>query len=124
MLVPLLLFTTKTVAIDDIPTTLESDDRVQIFNILAESYSFTPNRIVVRVGLPVVLIIEKKGIIPHDLIIDDPASGLTIKKALSGTTKISFTPMKRGKFEFYCGKDLPFVKSHYEKGMHGILEVR
>lgn len=109
---------------EEVTATQKTDELVQEINITADSYSFTPDRIVVQVGVPVVFAITKKGMIPHDLIIDDPASGLSIKERLSGTTDISFTPMNKGTFEFYCGKDLPFLKSHREKGMHGILEVR
>jgi len=123
LLASLSLFGT-TAAGKDTAATQEMDGTIHKFNIIAESYSFTPDHIVMQAGVPVVLVVEKKGIIPHDLIIDDPASGLSIKKSLSGITEIRFTPMKKGEFEFYCGKDVPFVKSHREKGMHGILEVR
>ena len=107
-----------------VPGAARESTNIQRIEMVAESYSFMPRRIVVKAGVPVVLIIEKNGLIPHDFIIDDPDSGLSMRRKLGDSTIIRFTPMKRGTFEFYCGKDLPFFKSHKEKGMHGILEVR
>ncbi len=90
----------------------------------ATSYAYSPSKIIVQAGIPVVLKISKDGWVPHDIIIDDPASGLSINEKLSKTKEIRFTPEKRGEFAFYCGKKLPFAKSHKDKGMHGVLIVR
>lgn len=90
----------------------------------ATSYSYTPSKIIVQAGVPVVLKITKHGWVPHDIILDDPASGLAIKEKLGKTSEIRFTPKNKGTFAFYCGKKLPFAKSHKEKGMHGVLVVR
>ena len=92
--------------------------------MLAKSYSYTPEVITVKAGEPVVLKVKKKGIIPHDLVIDDPASGLNIHKKLSSRgVEIRFTPTNKGEFPIYCSKEPPFGKTHREKGMHGILRV-
>lgn len=90
----------------------------------ADSYSFSPSKIIVQAGVPVVLKITKKGWVPHDFIIDAPESGLSIREKLGKTREIRFTPENRGEFEFYCGKKLPFAKSHKDKGMHGVLIVK
>ena len=90
----------------------------------ASSYAYSPNKIIVQVGVPVIIKINKDGWVPHDLIIDDPASGLAIKQKLSKSNEIRFTPENKGEFVFYCGKKLPFSKSHKEKGMHGLLIVK
>jgi plastocyanin domain-containing protein len=118
-------FSTVTVAAEtpDAPPP-PAEPAAQEITIDATSYSFTPDVIVVEAGRPVVLTFHKSGFTPHDFIIDDPASGLNIKQSLHSTSVVSFTPMNKGRFEFYCGKDLPFMKSHKEKGMHGVLEVR
>ena len=39
-------------------------------------------------------------------------------------TIVRFTPTQRGLFTFYCDKKLIFFKSHREKGMEGLLDVR
>lgn len=107
-------------------TAVKNAEGVQEVVMNAKSYSFSPDRVIVQVGAAVELKIKKSGWIPHTFIIDDPASGLDIKEKLSSSkdTLIKFTPEQKGEFAFYCGKKLPFGKSHREKGMHGILEVR
>jgi plastocyanin domain-containing protein len=97
----------------------------QIITIESDSYSFTPDHVIAKAGVPVIFnVINHSGFVPHDLVIDDPASGLNIEQKLDDVTTIEFTPMKKGKFAFYCGKKLLFFESHREKGMHGILEVK
>jgi hypothetical protein len=40
------------------------------------------------------------------------------------TVTVRFTPMVTGSFSIYCDKKLLFFKSHREKGMEAVLEVR
>jgi plastocyanin len=98
---------------------------VQRVEILAGSYFFTPEHIVVRVGIPVELSVSReKGITPHTIEIKEPALGLDIYETLSSKpTVLRFTPAKTGRYEYYCAKKLLFFKSHREKGMKGVLEV-
>ena len=107
-------------------TAVKNAKGVQEIVMNAKSYSFSPDRVIVQVGAAVELKIKKSGWTPHTFIIDEPTSGLDINEKLSSSkdTVIKFTPERKGKFTFYCGKKLPFIKSHREKGMHGILEVR
>jgi plastocyanin len=47
-----------------------------------------------------------------------------VEEALgSDAKKIAFTATKVGKYPFYCSKKLPFLASHRERGMEGVLEV-
>src|SRR3989338_7299959 len=108
----------------DVPT---APDGVQRAVVEADSYDFVPRHLVVRTGKPVELTFKSlTWLVPHNVIIDDPRSGLTIREAIpageSGTVR--FTPMVPGTFAIYCDKKLPFFKSHREKGMEGVLEVR
>ena len=100
-------------------------DGVQRVEIIGGDYYFTPNDIVLKVNVPVELKIRKeKGITPHDIIIKAPEAGMDIAEGIStGPKIIKFTPTKTGMFPFYCGKKLPFSKSHKERGMEGIIEV-
>ena len=93
--------------------------------VLAGSYFFTPDRIVVRVGIPVELSVRKeKGIIPHTIEILEPALGLDVYELLGDEpTVLRFTPTKTGRYDYYCAKRLLFFKSHREKGMRGVLVV-
>jgi plastocyanin len=100
-------------------------DGVQRIRIVAGSYFFKPNHIVVKVNVPVELTASREsGITPHDLVIRADEAGLAVKEDLgSEPKKISFTATKPGKYAIYCSKKLPFVAGHREKGMEGVLEV-
>jgi plastocyanin len=100
-------------------------DGVQRIRIVAGSYFFKPNHILVKVNVPVELTASREsGITPHDLVIRADEAGLAVKEDL-GTEpkKITFTATKPGKYAIYCSKKLPFVAGHREKGMEGVLEV-
>jgi len=104
--------------------TVDSDG-VQKVKILAGSYFFDPDYIIVKVNIPVELTISKEpGITPHGFVIKEPDAGIEIDESLSTEPKtIKFTPNKVGKYPFYCSKKLLFFKSHREQGMEGIIEV-
>jgi len=102
-------------------------DGVQRVEVLAGSYFFDPDYIVVKVNVPVEMkITMESGIIPHDIVLNAPEAGMDLKTDLSSSTPqvMRFTPTKTGKFEFYCDKKFLFFESHKDKGMFGMLEVR
>lgn len=100
-------------------------DGVQRVEMVGGGYFYKPDYVVVKINVPVELKVRKEGgIVPHDLVIDAPDAGITVRESLSGEPKIiRFTPTKVGKYPFYCSKKPPFFKSHREKGMEGVLEV-
>lgn len=100
-------------------------DGVQRVRLVAGSYFFKPNHIVVKMNVPVELTASREsGITPHDLLIRAEEAGLAVKEDLgSDPKKITFTATKAGKYAIYCSKKLPFMAGHREKGMEGILEV-
>ncbi len=102
-------------------------DGVQRATVEADSYSFSPSHLIVRAGKPVELTFKSlTTFVPHNIVIDDPKSGLSIREAVPAaeSVTIKFTPTVPGSFALYCDKKLLFFKSHREKGMEGILEVR
>jgi plastocyanin len=102
-------------------------DGIQRTVVEADSYEFSPRHLVVRAGKPVELTVKSVTIlVPHNFLIDDPKSGLAIREEVPAgqTVKITFTPTVPGSFAIYCDKKLLFFKSHREKGMEGVLEVR
>ena len=102
-------------------------DGIQRASIEMDSYSFSPNHLVVRAGKPVELTVKSVTIlVPHNFVIDDPRSGLTMREEIPAgeSVIVKFTPAVAGTFAIYCDKKLLFFKSHREKGMEGILEVR
>lgn len=104
-----------------------AQESVQTATLNIGDYQFTPDTIEVTAGYPVILtLINNDSITPHDFILDDMASGLNIDINISAgkTANVEFTPNIPGSYTFYCSKKLPFMKSHREKGMQGILIVK
>ena len=104
-----------------------STDGAQRATVTLDSYSYTPNHLIVEAGKPVVLTLTSvTTIIPHNFIIKDPAGNLSIEQDLSAgkTVIITFTPTQPGIFPIYCDKRLWPLPSHRDKGMEGTLEVR
>lgn len=99
-------------------------DGVQRVRIEGGSYFFKPNRVIVRVNVPVELSVSAGGLIPHTFVIQSPEAGIAVDQSLSGDAQtIRFTPSATGQYPFYCRNKLLFFKSHRENGMEGILEV-
>jgi plastocyanin domain-containing protein len=100
-------------------------DGVQRIRITGGSYFFKPDRIVVKANVPVELLASREsGITPHNFVIRAEEAGVVVEEELgTDPKKIAFTASKAGKYPFYCGKKLPFIAGHREKGMEGILEV-
>ena len=100
-------------------------DGVQRVAVVGGSYYFDPNYIVVKVNVPVELKVRKDGgYTPHDIVVKAPEAGINFSESLSTDAKvIKFTPKAIGKYEMYCSKKLPFVKSHKDRGMDGMIEV-
>ena len=102
-------------------------DGVQRATVVLDSYSYNPNHLIVHVGNPVELTLTSvTTIIPHNFIVKDPQSQLSIEGDVEAgkSVKITFTPMTPGSFPIYCDKRLWPLPSHREKGMEGILEVK
>lgn len=100
-------------------------DGVQHVRIEGGSYFFKPNRVIVKMNVPVELTLSvEKGLVPHTFVIKAPEAGIAVDEELSSTAKqVRFTPSATGKFPFYCKNKLLFFESHREKGMEGVLEV-
>lgn len=102
-------------------------DGVQRAEVIVDSYSFSPKRLVVREGLPVELTLKSMSrIVPHDFVVRAPEAGLDVAADTppGQTVTVRFVPTRAGEFKFLCSKKLLFFESHVDKGMVGILEVR
>lgn len=109
-----------------------SPDNIQRVEIHGGSYYFKPDHIIVKVNVPVEFTLKKdRGLSPfgswlaHDFIMDEKDAGIEIEEMLSAekTVIVRFTPLKTGKFPFYCSEKFVFFKGHRKKGMEGTLEV-
>jgi heme/copper-type cytochrome/quinol oxidase subunit 2 len=102
-------------------------DGVQRATVTLDSYSYTPNYLIVEAGKPVELTLTSvTTIIPHNFIIKDQSGSLSVEQDVSAgkTVTITFTPTQPGTFPIYCDKRLWPLPSHRDKGMEGTLEVR
>ncbi|MBI4401846.1 MAG: cupredoxin domain-containing protein [Nitrospirae bacterium] len=102
-------------------------DGVQRATITMDSYSYTPNHLVVQAGKPVELTLTSvTTLTPHNFLLNDPAAGFKLEQDVRAgkSVTVRFTPPQAGTFTFYCDKKLLFFASHREKGMEGRLEVR
>lgn len=98
-------------------------DGVQRATITLDSYSYTPNHVIVEAGKPVELTLTSvTTITPHNFIIKE----LSVEQDVSAgkTVTIKFTPTQAGTFPIYCDKRLWPLPSHRDKGMEGKLEVK
>jgi plastocyanin len=124
--VPWFIFLTLMAGVAPAQEPIKPDaDGVQRVRLVAGSYFFKPNHIIVKANVPVELTASREsGITPHDLVIRAEEAGINVKEDLSSDPKkIAFTATKPGKYPIYCSKKLPFMAGHREKGMEGILEV-
>lgn len=98
-------------------------DGVQRALITLDSYSYTPNHLIVEAGKPVELTLTSvTTITPHNFIIKE----LSVEQDLSAgkTVVVKFTPTQTGTFPIYCDKRLWPLPSHRDKGMEGKFEVK
>ena len=102
-------------------------DGVQRATVTLDSYSYSPNHLIVQAGKPVELTLTSvTTMIPHNFIIKDPTGTLFVEQDVSAgkTVTMKFTPTQPGTFPIYCDKRLWPLPSHRDKGMEGKLEVQ
>lgn len=99
-------------------------DGVQRVDIVAGTFYFKPNRIIVKSGVPVELSVRKAGrLVPHDIVARAPEAGISFAEALSVEPKtIRFTPSKPGSYPVYCSRKFLWM-SHRGEGMEAVIEV-
>jgi len=97
-------------------------DGIQHVRIVAHSFYFSPNRVVLKAGSPVELTIKNAAFgVPHNLTCFDKEAGIELSESLGmfrGQKRVKFTPAQPGEYEFYC-----HVGSHSKKGMKGTFVV-
>ena len=106
-------------------TAIVDKDGVQHIRVIGGGYFFKPDRIVVKINIPVELSVSREpGMVPHSIVANAPEAGIVFDESLSSNPKIIiFSAQATGEYSFYCKNKLPFLPSHREKGMQGIIEV-
>jgi uncharacterized cupredoxin-like copper-binding protein len=90
-------------------------------------FTFAPREVRVTAGRPVTITLVNNGRLPHDLHISDLKVAIPPLRpdgqhqflAPAKRASVTFTPTRRGRFEFICT-----VPGHKEAGMRGVLIVR
>ena len=99
---------------------------IQTVAVQLGAYQITPSELTVQAGRPVRLeLTNTDAITLHNFTLKDPAAGLNIDMDVppGATRTVELTPEVPGSYPYYCNKELPFVKSHRERGMEGTLTV-
>ena len=102
------------------------DDGVQSALVVAPSgFTLSPKRIIVKVGVPVELTMKKTSfIVPHKIVAEHEDAGVVFDLKLKRKPQtVTFTPTRVGEYVFYCSTTVPFLKSHRDRGMEGVIEV-
>ena len=103
-----------------------AQSEVRVVEVMLGSYRFMPKEIELIAGEPVILrLVNADSIIPHNFTIEDASGELDVNvDVIAGeTVDIDLTPLAVGRYTFYCGNKMLFMKSHREKGMEGVLNV-
>lgn len=104
---------------------ITDSEGIQRVEITGGGYYFEPNRIVVKIGVPVELSIRRESrFVPHNFVLKADEAGVNIAESLGKepvVIRVVFT--KQGEYPFYCDKRLLFFASHRERGQEGIIEV-
>ncbi len=90
----------------------------QPIKVVAKEFSFEPKEIKVRVGQPVRILLENKGVIEHDIVIEK-LNAKTQPLKPGASAELTFTPKAKGRYLIYCS-----VPGHKEAGMVGTLVVQ
>jgi plastocyanin len=94
-------------------------DGVQRVDVDLHSFYFDPNRIIVRAGRPVELVLRNRSLfVPHNMTLADSTLSIDRNVWAPGAHRVRFTPRVPGEYEFFC-----HVDRHAAKGMKGTLVV-
>lgn len=128
ILIALLVFGTGTACAAPVAApdqTSKGDDGVQRVNIVGGSYFFRPDHIVVQAGQPLAIAVNvAPGMVPHSFVLEAADGTALVDVQLTEEAKILHFDLPPGNYVFYCAKRLLGFKSHRERGMAGVLEVR
>jgi len=103
-------------------TAKQDADGVQRVRVVAHSFYFEPNRVQVKVGVPVELTIKNSAtFVPHNLSCPTGTGGMLVEQDVGmfrSQKVVKFTPTTTGEYAFFC-----HVDGHAKKGMKGTFVV-
>lgn len=100
-------------------------DGVQRVALVGGSYFFRPEHIVAQADRPLEISVSlEPGLIPHRFVLEAPDGQQLADVSLGAEAKTVRLTLKAGDYVFYCPNQLLHFKSHRERGMAGVLQVR
>lgn len=100
-------------------------DGVQRVALIGGSYFFRPKHIVAQADRPLEIAVSlEPGLIPHRFVLEAPDGQQLANVSLGAEAKTVRLTLKAGDYVFYCPNQLLQFKSHRERGMTGVLQVR
>jgi plastocyanin len=108
------------------PPVLQAQTATRSIPVKMGDYRFTPDKITVNTGESVLLeLTNTDTLMPHNFTLQAKEAGLDVDVDVgAGKTKaVDITPLVPGSYRFFCDKQLPFTKSHRDRGMEGALVV-
>ncbi|WP_246262359.1 cupredoxin domain-containing protein [Aromatoleum evansii] len=98
---------------------------IQRVTIVGGSYFFRPARVTAKAGQPLDLTVSmEEGIVPHRFVLEDPGGKPVADIELAAAPKTLRLVLAPGDYPFTCPNRLLMFKSHRERGMSGMLEIR
>jgi uncharacterized cupredoxin-like copper-binding protein len=91
--------------------------------VVATDLKFGAPTIQAKVGQPIKVVLENKGVIEHDIAFptikaDRPGSSLKVVAKPGQTATLEFTPTAKGSYEYICT-----IPGHKDAGMKGTIHV-
>ncbi|MGH8352603.1 MAG: hypothetical protein ACRERY_03635 [Pseudomonas sp.] len=103
----------------------EGADGVQRVAIVGGSYFFRPDHVVVQAGRGLEITVRvEPGVIPHRFVLETTNGKRLAEVPLDKKAKTLRFDLPAGKYLFHCPNRLLLFKSHRERGMAGVLEVK
>lgn len=88
----------------------------QHVEVSGKEFSFTPDKLTLKAGLPATIVLKNTGSIEHDIAVDKADFKLTVSPGQEG--KKALTIADAGTYKFYCS-----IPGHESAGMKGELTV-
>jgi nitrite reductase (NO-forming) len=83
-----------------------------------DAFKFDPETLSVKAGEQVTVVLDNKGVLEHNFVIDEFSVSVGPIAGATKSTPHTFTPTTAGTYTYYCN-----VPGHKEAGMIGTLTV-
>lgn len=103
-----------------------TQDDTKVVEVMLGNYRFMPGEIELIADKPAIFgLVNTDSMIPHNFTIEGENHDLDINVDVLACERVNIKlkPSTAGRYTFYCGNKVLFMKSHREKAMQGTLIV-